>query len=498
MRIQLYVPPGGYFAERWSRGSSMPPLGLLSIGAVLKRDGVDVEVVPADVLGMSFRDIGRKIAADRPDVVGVTSTTENRFQSFKLLEVARRARPEALTVIGGPHASMAPEDTLAHIDALDAVACGEAEETVRELCRALDGRGRDLAALEGVRGLWVRRGGTPVFTGPRPVVEDLDALPFPDFGLVPFDRYNFRVDVPGHGLLPAVNVMTSRGCPFNCNFCATPVNWGRKVRVRSPENVVDEIEGHVRERGARVIFFYDDTFNVGAARVERICDLIIERRLNVFWRAEVRLDLMSRDLLAKMKAAGLFHVSFGLEAGSERVRNEVVGKKLDIEDFHNMVRWCREVGVIPNAFFIFSHPTETWDEARQTAAIIERYRGEVESTIAVLHVYPGTPLEATAREKGLLPPGFTWTKRYRRRVITLPTAQGDVPLFLDKLTWAQVSELLFRWSQSGGNISILRKVPRTLLRIRSVGEAKRYVIMAVVWARLKLRRLRRRGAPASS
>jgi radical SAM superfamily enzyme YgiQ (UPF0313 family) len=306
---------------------------------------------------------------------------------------------------------------------------------------------------------------------------------------VPFEKYNFKIEVPGHGPLQAVNIMASRGCPFDCNFCATPINWGRHVRMRSPENVVREIEEHVRERGARVIFFYDDTFNASPKQVEQICDLILERKLDIFWRAEVRLDLIDRPLLEKMKRAGLFHISFGIEAGSERVRREVIHKRIEIGDFYNLVSWCLELGIIPNVFFIFSHPTETWEEAQETVSIIERYRGQVEASVAVLHVYPGTPLEKTALETGFLPRDFTWTKRYRSGIITLPTAQGDVPLFLDKLSWARTSELLFRWSMSGGNVSLLRKAPRALRRIRSFGELRRYAIMAFVLIKLKARKL---------
>lgn len=494
MKIRLFVPPGGYFAERWSKGSSMPPLGLLYIGAVLEKEGADVGIVPADVLGLKERGVASRIREERPDIVGVTSTTENRFQSFKLIRLARKAHPGALTVMGGPHASMAAEDTLAHIPELDLIVRGEGETTTLELFRAFEKAGGDRERLRpllsGIDGISYRdTDGRVVTNPPRAPVLDLDALPFPAFHLVPFEKYNFRIEIPGRGPLQAVNIMASRGCPFDCNFCATPINWGRHVRMRSPENVVREIEEHVRERGARVIFFYDDTFNANPKRVERICDLILERKLDIFWRAEVRIDLIDRPLLEKMKRAGLFHISFGIEAGSERVRREVIHKRIELGDFHNLVGWCLELGIIPNVFFIFSHPTETWEEAQETVSIIERYRGRVEASVAVLHVYPGTPLEKTAFETGLLPRDFTWTKRYRSGIVTLPTAQGDVPLFLDKMSWAQISELLFRWSMSGGNVSLLRKAPRALRHIRSFGELRRYAIMAFVLVKLKARKL---------
>ena len=411
MKVQLYVPPGGYFAERWSKGSTMPPLGLLYIGAVLEKAGVDVEIVPADVLKLDWSGIRKKIAADRPDIVGVTSTTENRFQSFRLVKTAREAAPGAVTVMGGPHASMAAEDTLRHIPELDIVVRGEGEMTMLDLVRALD-RNRSTAAVTHVAGISYRQDGRVVTNPPRSPITNLDGLPFPAFHLVPFDKYNFKIDVPGRGPLPAVNIMTSRGCPFNCNFCATPINWGRAVRMRTTDNVIAEIESHVEKLGARVIFFYDDTFNVSVRRVEEICRKMIERRLDVFWRAEIRLDLMTKPLLARMKEAGLFHVSFGIEAGSERVRNSVIDKRISIEDFHNVVAWCRELEIIPNVFFIFSHPTETWEEAQETIRLIERYRNEVEASVAILHIYPGTPLEATAKEIGRLPADFSWSERH--------------------------------------------------------------------------------------
>lgn len=487
MKIQFIIPPGGYFAERWSKGSSMPPLGLLYMGAVLDKEGIDVRIVPADIKNMSWRDIKQDILDYQPDIIGITSTTENRFQSFKLVKLAKKIYPQGLVIMGGPHASMAAEDSLAHIPELDLVVRGEGEETILEICRWLE-EGKDVKALDSVTGISYRMDGEVKSNPPRPLIEDLDSLPYPAFHLVPFEDYHFTFPVPGKGELPAVNIMSSRGCPFKCNFCATPINWGRHVRMRSPENVVDEIQRLIERYGVRVIFFFDDTFNVNTKRVERICDLIIERNLDIYWKCDVRIDLIDRPLLAKMKQAGLFHLSFGLEAASERVRNEIIDKKVDIEDFHNLVKWCQELDVIPNVFFIYSHPTETWDEAQETIKIIEQYGKGIEASIAILHIYPGTPLEKTARENGVLPADFTWVKKYRSRIVTLPTAQGDVPLYVDKLTWSQISELIFRWSLSGEQSSLWKKIPRVISNIRSIGDITRYAVMAWVYTKLKMKK----------
>jgi len=487
MKVQLFIPPGGYFAERWSKGSSMPPLGLLYIGAVLEQAGHQVEIVPADLLQLSWKQIQKRIKQFQPDIVGVTSTTENRFQSFQLIKKAKQAAPSVLTILGGPHASMAAEDCLLHIPELDLVARGEAENTMLELCRAWDTE-KSLEALSSIKGLSLRVGDRVQNNPPQPPILELDSLPYPAFHLIPFERYNFKFEVPGKGHLPAVNLMSSRGCPFECNFCATPINWGRHVRMRSPENVVREIETLIERYGVKVIFFFDDTFNASPKRMERICDLILERKLDIFWKCDIRIDILDKPLLEKMQRAGLFHLSFGLEAGSERVREEIVHKHLEVADFHNVVEWCLELGVIPNPFFIFSHPTETWEEAQETIKIIEQYKDRIEGSIAILHIYPGTPLEQSAKQIGILPQDFTWTRHYRSRIITLPTAQGDVPLFVDRLSWAQISELVFRWSFSSGKTEILRKIPQIIAKIRSFGDVYRYAVMAAIYLKLKLRR----------
>ncbi len=482
-KVFLFVPPGGYFAERWSGGSMMPALGLSYIAAVLERDGVDVRLVPCHVLGLDWKDVGRMIETERPDIVGVTTTTENRFLSFRLAQVAKEAHPGVFTVLGGPHVKNTAQDTLAHIRAVDAVCLGEGEETMSELVRCLAAKG-DLGKVAGIS--WRAADGTVRHNQPRLPVADLNLLPMPARHLEPWEKYNFRMEVPGKGLLPGGNLMTSRGCPFTCTFCATPANWGRRVRALSPENVLREIE-HLQERyGARVIWFYDDTFNFNPARAEAICDLIIERRLDISWFCEVRVDILEKPLFEKMVRAGLFHVGFGIESGSERISREIITKRATLKQAFDVVSWSRELGITANPFFIFSHPTETWAEAQQTMAIVEQLEGRCETSVAILHMYPGTPLEERARREGKLPRDFSWSVDSHRGVILLPAAQGHAPLYVDKLKWSQVCELMVRFGMAKKKIRYGSKILPVLTNIRSLGDFWRISVLALVLFKHKL------------
>jgi anaerobic magnesium-protoporphyrin IX monomethyl ester cyclase len=486
MKVMLCIPPGGYFAERWSHGSTMPALGLLYLAAVLEQNRIDVEVVPSDVLDLTWQDLARKIETERPDIVGITTTTENRFQSFRLAQVAKAAYPKTFVVMGGPHFRVTNYDTLSHIPAIDGVVSGEGEMTMVELAQAIAARD----ALSKVSGLTFRNDGHIVENPPRALISDLNALPLPARHLIPWEKYNFRLEIPGQGMQPAGNLMTSRGCPFCCTFCATPTNWGRAVRGLSPENVLKEVELLVERYGAKVVWFYDDTFNYHPQRTAKICDLMIERQLNVKWYCEVRVDLMTRELTQKMAQAGMFYAGFGIETGSERVAREIIKKKATLEQAYQFIEWAHEFGVIPNPFFMFSHPTETWAEAQETLAVIEKVKDRCDISVSISHIYPGTELEKRAYDEGKLPQDFTWTKERDTRVIVLPAAQGHAPLYVDKLSWWQISELLFHFAGTKKKLSLLRKVPEVLKNIYSLADLQRYAILFLVFLKHKLKKLR--------
>ena len=468
MKVQLFVPPQGYVAQRWEEGGSMAPLGILYLAAVLETNGVEVDVVPADILRMSWNQIEQRIRDFGPRIVGVTTTTENRFDSFKLSRVVKSVDPDILTVLGGPHISMAREDTLLNVPDVDVAAIGEGEVTLSELADTVASGGD----LRRVKGIYFRDGDDVVFTGCRDMIEDLDSLPFPARHLIPMDKYRFFIQMPDGLRLRAQNIMTSRGCPFECYFCATPVNWGRQVRGYSPERVIDEIEHLIGEYGAEFIWFYDDTLNYNLKRLHRILDLILERKFDIKFGNEFRIDVVDKPLLEKMVRAGLVWGHFGIEAGNSRVRRDVVRKKFDIQKAYQFVEWAGELGFTPNAFLIYSHDTETLEEAKETLDIIDRMRDinpDTQIATSLLHIYPGTPLEKIAKEKGIMPEDFSWSRKEdMKKVVVLPAAQGNVPLYKDRLSWLQLAGLVMKRSTDAGNPMSWAKVKSTVKSVTSI------------------------------
>jgi len=485
-KFQIFVPPQGYVAQRWEEGNSMPPLGILFLAAVLEKEGYEAEIVPADILKLNWSDIAKKIDDFKPNVVGITTTTENRFESFKLARIAKETNPKIITLLGGPHISMAREDTIKHRKEADIVSIGEGENTIKELAKALETGD----SLYKVKGLIFRDNNEIIFTGERPRIEDLDILPFPARHLIPMEKYNFHVETRDGKRRKAQNIMTSRGCPFNCYFCATPVNWGRRMRGHSPERVIKEIEILVEKYEAEFIWFYDDTLNYNKKRLHKIMDMIIERKLNIKFANEFRIDVVDKTLLEKMKEAGLEQGFFGIEAGSSRVRKNIVKKNFDIEKAYQFLEWSKELDFIPGPFFIFSHHTETWEEAQETLKIIEKVKEinpNADISVAILHIYPGTPLEYIAKEEGILPKDFSWSKEEdMKRVETLPAAQGDVPLFKHKLSWWQIANLVLRWSSVSKKRISKSKIKKAIKDIRKPKDLFVYGIFFLALVKYKI------------
>jgi radical SAM superfamily enzyme YgiQ (UPF0313 family) len=267
----------------------------------------------------------------------------------------------------------------------------------QHLCHAL-WDGKDLSKIPGIS---YRKNGEIIHNPPADLPADLDALPFPARHLMDMKRYNFRLDVPGKGSFPAAHIITSRGCPFHCSFCATSKLSGRRWRHRSPENVLAELENILKNQPeVKAVWFHDDTFTMNKKRVEAICNGILERKLDIAFTCSIRVDTVDYPLLKKMRDAGCFKIFFGVESGSPRILDEVCQKQITLEQVETVSKWLDDLGIEKNPGYIISFPEETLEDAEQTLRFMQKVGGV--ASMSLLRIYPGTRIEEVARERGIL------------------------------------------------------------------------------------------------
>ena len=342
-------------------------------------------------LGSSLSSIEHEVAKDEPRIIGVTSTTPTIQDALMVVEAVKRTCPNAVTLMGGPHATFVPSETLRKCSQLDIVCVGEGERTIHELAQAVEGK----ASLSNVRGIVYRSGNHIAEAPPQLLINDLDSLPFPARHLLPMSRYTIlgKKATIGH-------VITSRGCPFNCIFCASSLLFGRKFRARSPKNVIDEVEEVVSDYDPDTLEFTDDLFTLNHRRVEAICDEMKTRRLDVPWACSSRVDTVSRELLLKMREAGCTFIFYGVESGSQRTLNQM-RKGITIKQIEDAVRWAKEVGIETLASFIIGWPNETIDDIKNTLAFAKRLDTDY-AQFSFATPYPGTELYNLAKKERLL------------------------------------------------------------------------------------------------
>ena len=261
--------------------------------------GLEVKVLDLVVFPYSRAMLQALIEGFKPQIAGLTAVTMTFDHAMEVINDIKGIDPEILTVMGGPHISFCARETLGDYPDLDVAVIGEGERTVIELCRAVDNGG----ALEKVSGIAYRRGTDIYYTSQRGPIENLDELPLPDRGLLPLGRYR-ALNMP-------ISITTSRGCPFKCIFCVGRKMVGARVRYRSPEKVVDELQ-YLDTLNFPQINIADDLFTANKNHCLEVCNEIIKRGLKLTWTSFARVDTVSDDVLSKMKAAGCTAVSFGI------------------------------------------------------------------------------------------------------------------------------------------------------------------------------------------
>ncbi len=381
-----------------------PPLGLAFLAAALERAGVEVRILDFVVFPYSKTMLKEAINDFSPDVVGATSVTMSFNNAIEVLKDVKALDPDILTVMGGPHVTFCARDTLKAFSCVDIIALGEGEETIVDLAIEAGGR-RDWSSIEGI----VYRNGTEIrSTGARKLIADVDSLPIPARHLIPLGRYR-ALGMP-------ISITTSRGCPFKCIFCVGRKMVGSKVRYRSPEKVVDELEP-LSKLNFHQINIADDLFTAKGSHCIGVCDEIIKRGLEVKWTSFARVDTVSRKVLGKMKEAGCQAVSFGVESGNSEIL-KTIRKGITIEQVIAAVEMCNDVGITPHASFILGLPGETPDSLKETVDFGEKLKSMgVSHGFHLLAPFPGTEVRERGEELGIKILTNDWSQYHANRAI---------------------------------------------------------------------------------
>jgi anaerobic magnesium-protoporphyrin IX monomethyl ester cyclase len=275
---------------------------------------------------------------------------------------------------------------------LDAVVVGEGEETMVELAEYGD---RNCGKLEDIRGIAYQdlKSGNIKFNAPRPLIKDLDKIPFPARHLVPFKSYG---TTQNH----SSDMITSRGCVFSCGYCSSSLIMGKRFRTRSPGNVADEIEELIKDYQIKDIAFMDDTFMLNKRRADAIAEEIKSRGLDIGFVASSRVDMVDKNLLEKLKSAGLSTLYYGVESGSQRIL-DLMKKGITLKQAEDAVKAAKDVGVEVLTSFILGFPGETREEIDETIKFSIKLNADY-SQFSILTPFPGTPIYHELKEKNLI------------------------------------------------------------------------------------------------
>jgi len=371
-----------------------PPPGIAYLGAAAHQADHDVLLIDSGLRTIS--QITQEVRDASPDLVGMTCWTIDRSMVWKLCAALKQATPKTFLVIGGPHATIYPEHIFKKTHA-SAVVIGEGEETFVDLLGALE-KGKDLKTIAG---LALQNEDDSVFyTHPRLPIRDINSIPHPyyaGFRNFRFSHYGGFPPLPH----PTAAVISSRGCVFDCNYCASVRFWGQRWRFRSSENVLEEIGWLVEDFGVRSLYFFDDNFPVNKERAIAICEGIIINGWDLKWACCSHVKMVNRELLGVMKASGCVTIDFGVESGSNRILMNL-NKRQTREDIERTFTLVHVMGILPRAYLMVGCPGEDESTIDETIELIGRIKPRSSIGTNILWLLPGTSLYEEAVKNGYI------------------------------------------------------------------------------------------------
>jgi len=361
-------------------GVQFPPLPLIYVASVLKDAGHSVDVLDMQAQHTSHESLEKTITSY--DVVFLISATMSYNEDAEILARLKQAKPGLFTIIFGAHPTFLPQAALAK-PSVDVIVRREAEFVIRDLVDALAEGGN---RWQNIKGIGYRKNNEIIINADYPYIENLDELPIPDRSFLPadIDYYN-----PIVKYYPWTTALSSRGCPSRCIFCTSPSYYGPIYRARSPHNVLQEAL-YLKGLGYKEIFYRDETFTADKARVFKICELFIEKKLNTPWICSVKASTASFEMLKIMKAAGCRYIRVGVESGVQELLN-AVQKNTTLQQIRDVFDWARQLSIESHAHLMVGLPGETDETLNQTFSFIDSLRPTT-VTYGIMTPYPGTEI----------------------------------------------------------------------------------------------------------
>jgi radical SAM superfamily enzyme YgiQ (UPF0313 family) len=399
-----------------ARAQPYPSLGLLSLAAYIRSMGQwDCGVYDA-TFSDGMRDFEQALVRLRPRVVGIQGLITTRSTVHSMIQIARHQG--CIVVVGGPDPSAAYDHYLAM--GADYVVIGEGEITLGQLLSSLDGVS-GLADLGDISGLAYKNGDGTLRTGRRRLIENLDDLPFPAYDLIDVERYleTWRVN-NGYS---SMHIMTSRGCPFDCQWCSHAV-FGRSFRQRSVENVISQTRYLQRTYGPEHLAILDDTFALDKKWMETWCDEVSKQGLSIPFRCFSRVDTIDHDSLLKLKSAGCRHIYLGVESGSQRIL-DLMHKGTTVKQIRTASQGVKAAGIDLGFFIMFAYPGEMAADIRETEDLI--FTIEPESLgMSIAYPVPGTPFHEHVQHVSLQKPKSFNTKAHAGRHLVFRATYPEI------------------------------------------------------------------------
>ena len=434
--------------------------GICWLAAVTRNHGLKTEIIDALPLALDNEKLAEAISKKSPKYVGISTCTLDIYATSDLAERIKRIQPNITIIVGGPHITAVPEETMRRFSAIDIGVIGEGEATIIDLIDSIEKKNNK--PLSDVEGIIYREGKNILRTKPRPFIEDLDSLPLPAWDLLP--------DLNKHYFPPAWSantghtstITTSRGCPFQCTYCDRQV-FGNRARYHSAEYVMNMFKTLYFKYNINYFRIGDDNFMINKDRLFKICDIILKENLKIRWSCLARADFIESKMLQAMKKAGCWSIAFGVETGSQRI-HDIEKKHIKLEQIEKGVALTRKAGIKTIGFNIIGHPTETVNDIKKTIDFNKKIKID-EFKTQFMVPFPGTEIYRDAEKYG------TFNKDWEKMSVF------NEPQFIPKdLT----KEEMIRWNKKGFNSFYLQ--PRIILsylkEIRGFGEIKKIVMGA--------------------